>query len=110
MRLVVHGHNVEITPELYSHVKSRMESALGALGVQVGRITVRLHAPAGTEDAITTCHILVELNPSGGLGTGEAAPKPTTAIDRAAERASHAVRRELERRRGVTKSLAYPLD
>jgi ribosome-associated translation inhibitor RaiA len=112
MRLVVHGHNVEITPELYSHVEGQVLSTLGTLGRQVGRVTVRIHAPAGAEDAMTACHILVELHPSGGLGIGDAAPNVETAIDRAAERAGGAVRRELARRRGLPdgRSLAYGLE
>ena len=112
MRLVVHGHNVEITPELYSHVEGRVLSTLGTLGRQIGRVTVRVHAPVGTEDAMTICYILVELHPSGGLGIGDAAPNVETAIDRAAERAGAAVRRELERRRGLpaARSLAYGLE
>jgi len=32
VRLVVHGHNVQITPEIYSHVEGRVLSTLGALG------------------------------------------------------------------------------
>lgn len=106
MELVVHGHNVEITPELHSHLERQLESSLGALEMLVARVTVRLHAPAGTEDAITTCHILLELRPHGALGIGESAPKPQTAVDRAAERA----RRELARRCSRTISLAGPLD
>jgi ribosome-associated translation inhibitor RaiA len=102
MRLMVHGHNVEITPDLYSYVERRLQATLGAFATQVGRVTVGLQAPVGAEDAITTCHILVELHASGGLRTGEAAPEPETAIDRAAERAGRAVRRELARCRGLT--------
>jgi len=64
-------------------------------------VTVRVHALLGTEDAMTACHILVDLHPSGGLGIGAAAPNVETTIDRAAERAGGAVRRELARRRGL---------
>jgi ribosome-associated translation inhibitor RaiA len=106
MELLVHGHNVEITPELRSHLERQLESSLGSLEMLVARVTVRLHAPAGTEDAVTTCHILLELRPSGAVGIGESALKPQTAVDRAAERA----RQELARRRGRTTSLACPLD
>lgn len=106
MRLVVHGHNVEITPELHAHLERQLESSLGDLGALVGRVTVRFHAPVGTEDAITTCHILVELRPSGALAIGESALRPETAVVRAAERAG----RELARRRGLAPSRACPLD
>ena len=82
------------------------------LGEQIGRVTVRVHAPVGTEDAMTICHILMELHPSGGRGVGDAAPNVRTAIDRAAERAGSAVGRELARRRGLPdgRSLAYGLE
>ena len=102
MELVIHGHNVEITPDLRSHLERQLESLLGALEMLVTRMTVRLHAPAGSEDAVTTCHILLELRPSGTVGIGESALKPQTAVERAAERA----RQELARRRGRTTSLA----
>ncbi len=101
MELLVHGHNVEITPELRSHLERQLESSLGSLEMLVSRVTVRLHAAAGTEDAVTTCHILLELRPSGAVGIGESALKPETAVDRAAERA----RQQLARRRGRTSSL-----
>ena len=75
-------------------------------------MTVRVHAPVGTEDAMTICYILVDLHPSGGLGIRDAAPNVETAIDRATERAGGAVRRELGRRRGLPdgRSLAYGLE
>jgi ribosome-associated translation inhibitor RaiA len=98
-RLVVHGHNIEITPDLYAHVQRKLEQSLGAFATQVRRVTVGLQAPVGAEDTITTCHILVELQAFGGLRTGEAGPAPKIAIGRAAERAGRAVRRELARRR-----------
>jgi ribosome-associated translation inhibitor RaiA len=111
MRLVVHGHDVEVTPEVHSPVERRVLPILETFGRRVGRVTVRLHG-AGAEDAVTTCHILVELHPSGGLGIGEAASNPATAIDRAAQRARDAVTRELVRRRGLPdgRSLAFGLE
>jgi ribosome-associated translation inhibitor RaiA len=84
MELLVHGHDVEITPELRSHIERQLEPSLGSLEMLVARVTVRLHAPAGTEDAVTTCHILIELRPSGAVGSGESALKPQTALDPAA--------------------------
>jgi ribosomal subunit interface protein len=111
MRLVVHGHNVEITPEVHSHVERRLLPTLEPFARRVGRVTVRLHVAAGAEDAVTTCHILVEFHPSGGLGIGEAASNLATAIDRAAQRARDAVARELARRRGLPdgRSFAFGL-
>jgi len=109
MRLVVHGHDVEVTPEVHSHVERRLLPALQTFGKRVGRVTIRLH---GAEDGVATCHILVELHPSGGLGVGEAASNPATAIDRAAQRAHDVVARELARRRGLpdARSLAFGLE
>ena len=112
VRLVVHGHNVEITPDLYSHVERRVLSALRRFGRRVRRMTVRLHA--GTGDAMTSCHILLELHPSGGLGIGEAGPDLETVIDRAAEGAGGALGRELGRRsalpQGHGRSSACPME
>lgn len=112
MRLAIHGHNVEITPDLYSRVERRVLSALRRFGRRVRRMTVRVHA--GTGDTMTSCHILVELNPSGGLGLGETAPDLETAIDRAAERVGGVVGLELARRSalpgGPGRSSACPME
>ncbi len=112
VRLLIHGHNVEMTPDLYSRVERRVLSALRRFGRRVTRTTVRVHA--GTEDTMTSCHILVELQPSGGMGFGESAPDLETAVDRAAERVGGAIGRELARRSalpgGPGRSSAYPME
>jgi len=93
-KLGIYGHNVEITPDLHSYVE-RQVSALWRFGRRVRSITVRLHA--GTGDAMTSCHIALELHPSGGLDIGEAGPNLRQIIDRAGERAGRALGRELAR-------------
>lgn len=105
MRIVVHGHNVEMTPDIHSQVERRILRTLEDFGKRVGRVTVRLHVAVGGENAVTTCHILVELHPSGGLGIGETGSTLATAVDRAARRASDAVARELTRRTGLPECL-----
>lgn len=109
MQVVVHGRGVEITPDLQAQVARRALAALGRFGRRIGRVTVRLHAPSGGADALTICHILVDIHPSGGLGVGDAAPSLEAAVDRALERTSGAVSHELKRRRQLPeqRSLAY---
>ncbi len=110
MQVVVHGHGVEITPELHAQVARQALAALGRFGGRIGRVTVRLHAPSGGADELAICHILVDIHPCGGLGVGDAAPSLEAAADRALGRASAAVSDELTRRRWLREqgSLAYP--
>ena len=54
----------------------------------------------------------MRVHPAGGLGIGEAASNPATAIDRAAQRARDAVARELAPRGSLPdrRSLAFGLE
>lgn len=111
MQLVIHGHNVEITPDLYARVERRVLAALRRFGTRVVRMTVRVHA--GTGDTMTSCHMLVEFTPSGGLGLGETAPDLERAVERAAERVGGAIDREFARRSaldGPGRPSACPLE
>jgi hypothetical protein len=90
---------VAVTPELAALVEARMRSALKGVGKRVGQVTVRLHRPPDAAEGLWTCHVLVDLRPSGGLGLGENAAQLVTAIDRASRRAGAAASAELARRR-----------
>lgn len=98
MRLFVHGHDVEVTPDLRFQVERRILSGLERFGRRVGTVTVRLQRPVDGAGGLWTCHILVDLHPSGGLGLGETAPELLAAVDRASERVGAAAARELARR------------
>jgi len=110
MQVVVHGHGVEITPELHAQVARQTLAALGRFGGRLGRVTIRLHPPSGAAGELAICHILVDIHPGGGLGVGDAAPSLEAAADRALGRASAAVSDELTRRLRLREraSLAYP--
>ncbi len=97
MQLVIHGHGVEITQDLFSQIEAQLLSTLERFGRRVGRVTVRLHRPADDGGTLCTCHVLVDLHPVGGLGVGEHAPGVMAAVERASERAGTAVASELTR-------------
>jgi hypothetical protein len=101
MRLQLYGHNVDITPRLSGQVRRGLESAFANLPGQIGRVMVRIHAAPAAQDGITTCHVLVDLVPGGGVGLGVASPHVETAVERAFERVAVAASRELARRRGL---------
>ncbi len=110
MQIVVLGHGVEVTRDLSSDVARRALSALGGFGKRIGRVTVRLHAPASGAEALVTCHILVDIHPSGGIGIGHTAPSLESAVDGALARALGATDHELEQRGRLPerRALAYP--
>ncbi len=94
-RLMVYGHNVEITRELRSYIDAEVQAALRPFGRRIGVVSVRLHQPSDP-DAQVSCYIRVDLNPRGGLARGEFGTGPKQAIERATARISAAVAQDLE--------------
>jgi hypothetical protein len=99
-RLMVYGHNLEITPELRAYIDSQIEPALRPFGKQIGVVCVRLHQPSDP-GAQVSCYIRVDFNPAGGLALGEFGLGTKQAIGRATRRIVAAVGRELKRAPGV---------
>jgi hypothetical protein len=95
-RLMVFGHNVDVTRELRAYIDSQVEGVLRPFGKRVGTVCVRLHQ-ASDPDAPVSCYIRVDLNPSGGLALGEFAPGTKQAVAAATRRIGAAVGREIGR-------------
>ena len=95
MRLVVHGHNVDVTGEIHDRIERMATDALGSLGRQVGRVTVRLHRLPEGDETLTICHVFVELHPWGGFGLGEFGPTVERAVHGALARAGLEARHQL---------------
>ena len=93
-RLMVFGHNIDVTRELRAYVDSQVEDVLRPFGKRVGTVCVRLHQ-ASDPGAQVSCYIRVDLNPSGGLALGEFAPETKKAIALATRRIGAAVGREI---------------
>ena len=99
-RLMVFGHNVEVTRDLRAYIDSEVEGALRPFGKRVGTVCVRLHQ-ASDPAAPVSCYIRVDLNPSGGLALGEFAPGTKQAVAAATRRIGGAVGREIARAQGA---------
>ena len=101
MNLDIRGRNISLTDGLRSHIERRLGFALGRFGSAVGPVLVRFgdeNGPRGGEDKSLTCVVR--------LGDTEVVIEETNAdlyaaIDRAADRLSHAVARRLARRRDL---------
>jgi hypothetical protein len=104
-RLMLFGHNVELTRDLRAYVDSLVEGALRPFGKCVGTVCVRLHQ-ASDPGAPVSCYIRVDLNPSGGLALGEFASGTKQAVAAATRRIAAAVGREIAHAQGA----AYPAD
>ncbi len=100
MQLQVRGRNIELTEALRAHVERRLQFALSRFGQRIGRVLVRLadvNGPRGGDDK--SCHVDVNLFPSGKVLVEDLDADLYAAIDRAAERVGRSVVRELERER-----------
>ena len=84
-RLMVFGHNVEVTRELRDYIDSQVEGALRRFGKRVGTVCVRLHQ-ASDPGAPVSCYIRDDLNPRGVLARGEFAPATKQAVAAAMRR------------------------
>ena len=102
-RLMVFGHNVNVTRDLRAYIESQVGDALRLFGKRVGTVCVRLHQ-ASDPGAPVSCYIRVDLNPSGGLALGEFAPGAKQAVAAATRRIGAAVDREIGRVQGAVDS------
>jgi hypothetical protein len=99
-RLMVFGHNVELTRDLRAYIDSQVEDALRPFGKRVGTVCIRLHQ-ASDPAAPVSCYVRVDLNPGGGLALGEFAPGTKQAVAAATQRVGAAVGREIARAQGA---------
>jgi putative sigma-54 modulation protein len=97
MQLEVRGRDVEFADAMRNHVRRRLRFALGRFDDRIRHVTVRisdLNGPRGGVDKL--CRINIVLSRCGTLVLEETSGDLVTAIDRAADRAGHAVSRKVQ--------------
>jgi ribosomal subunit interface protein len=100
MRVHVHSRSFELTEALRVHGERRLLFALSRFGRQVRAVRVVLDDVNGARRGIDKrCQIVAQLVPGGDVRVEQLDGDLYAAIDRAADRAHHAVAREIERRR-----------
>ncbi len=100
MRIEIRGREVGVTAALTEHVERRLRFALGRFATKVRRATVRLsdaNGPRGGVDKL--CRIAVTMPRFQPMVIEDTASDLYAAIDRASDRASRVVERQLSRSR-----------
>lgn len=100
MDIQITGRNVSLDPKLREHIERRLQYAIGRFERRIAQAIVRLadlNGPRGGVDQ--SCRITVQFRPRGEIIIEECSAELESAVSLAANRAGHAVRRELERRR-----------
>ena len=93
-RIAICGQGVEINNGVRQLVHGSLRAVLKPYGCRVAFAHVRLWESID-RDGPTTCHIRVDLSPSGGLALGATAPNLAKAVKWAAERVAAAVGSQL---------------
>jgi putative sigma-54 modulation protein len=99
MQVDIQALNFALTDALRHHIERRLAFALSARDEHIHRVTVRLtdiNGPKGGRDMC--CHIQVALKGLPDVVVKDTEADLHAAIDRAAERASRTVIRQLERK------------
>jgi ribosomal subunit interface protein len=94
MKIDIRGRNVELTATLRLRAERRLALALGRFGEEIGRVRLSFSTTEGDK----RCRIDVELRPQS-VRVEQSDRVLAVAIDRAADRASRSVARELRRTR-----------
>lgn len=100
MNVQISGRKVTVDDELRAHVERRVKFAVGRFSRRISDVKVALadvNGPKGGPDK--RCRITLEILPSGSLMTEETDVDLFAAVSGAAERAKHALTKQLERRR-----------
>src|SRR5262245_9276860 len=99
MRIEIRG-NVGVSQALSQYVERRFQVALGRFSKRLPLVTVRLMDENGPKGGVDKrCQVLLSMPPATAMMVDESHADLYTAIDRAADRSSRAVTRELGRRR-----------
>lgn len=100
MRIHIHARGFALTEALRIHGERRLLFALSRFGRQVLAVKMALDDLNGARGGIDKrCQVVVGLVAGGGLRVEQLDGDLYAAIDRAADRAHHAVAREVGRRR-----------
>lgn len=98
MELEIGKHDVHLNDTLRDHIERRLDFALSQFGNFVSRVTVTLadvNGPRGGPDK--QCRLLIHLRSGSLVKVEDTDEDMTAAVNRAADRAGHAVARQLER-------------
>lgn len=104
MNLEIRGRNLTVSDALREHCETRLHFALGRFSDQVTRISVRLmdqNGPRGGVDK--SCQLTVHLRKARSIHIEDVNENLFAAVAEAADRASHAVARELSRSRPLSR-------
>ena len=100
MNLELRGRNLKVSEALREHCEKRLHFALGRFSDQVARVSVRLMDQNGPRGGIDkSCQLTVHLRKARSIHIESVNGNLFAAVAEAADRASHAVARELSRSR-----------
>ena len=100
MELEIRRQESAVNDNLREHIERRMEFALGQYGDFVLRVSVHLEDVNGPKGGVDKqCRLLAHLRGGHVVKVEDVDVDFASAVSRAADRVSHAVGRQLERRR-----------
>jgi len=100
MQIDIRARRIEVGQALRAHVDRRLRFALSRFGERIAKVTVRFQDANGARGGVDKqCHIDVALRPEGNVIVEDIDADLRVVVDRAADRASRAVERDLQRRR-----------
>ena len=100
MELEIRRQEFSVNDHLREHIERRMEFALGQFGQFVSRVNVHLEDVNGPKGGVDKqCRLLAHLRGGHVVKVEDIDVDFENAVSRAADRISHAVGRQLERRR-----------
>lgn len=107
MRIVIHGHGIEVERFIRDYVQRRLQFALARFSTRIRAVAVRLADVNGDRGGIDrSCRIMAHLIPRGRIVIEDLDADLFAVIDRAADRTGRAVARELRRRWDVRRRTA----
>ncbi len=96
----IHGQNISVGDHLDDHVRRQMEFALGQFDSWISSLDVHLEDVNGPKGGVDKqCRIVLGLKGGRTIKVQDIDVDMTVAINRAADRLSHVVSRETEKRR-----------
>jgi ribosomal subunit interface protein len=107
MQWELRSHGVELEEGVREHVERRLQFALSRFGSKIGRIVVSLSDLNGPKGGIDKkCQIVVQMRGMSDIIADIVDTGWIVAIDRATNRISHSVSRQMERSRSFERESA----
>jgi putative sigma-54 modulation protein len=104
MRVEIRGKDIELNEAMHEHIERRVQQGLNRFCDRIARVKVQvldLNGPHGGPDK--SCRIEIRLRPRGNVFVKDTDAHFHAAVDRAVDRAAHAVGRTIARGRMVTR-------